>query len=78
VKQGSCCVGLVSKTHAVLATLKRSNSELGSHQQKVFKIDDHMGIGIAGLTPVAPGRWFAERWARRTGACSLGTCGTSA
>jgi len=51
VKQGSCCVGLVSKTHAVLATLKRSNSELGSYQQKVFKIDDHMGIGIAGLTP---------------------------
>merc|ERR1711935_123810 len=51
VKQGSCCVGLVSKTHAVLATLKRSNSELGSYQQKVFKIDNHIGIGIAGLTP---------------------------
>merc|ERR1711966_108605 len=51
VKQGSCCVGLVSKTHAVLATLKRSNSELGSYQQKVYKIDEHMGIGIAGLTP---------------------------
>jgi 20S proteasome subunit alpha 6 len=51
VKQGSCCVGLVSNTHAIIATLKRSNSELGSHQQKVFKIDDHIGIGIAGLTP---------------------------
>ena len=52
VKQGSCCVGLVSKTHAVLATLKRSNSELGSYQQKIFKIDEHVGIAIAGLTPV--------------------------
>jgi len=51
VKQGSCCVGLVSKSHAVLATLKRSNSELGSYQQKIFKIDEHVGIGIAGLTP---------------------------
>ena len=35
-----------------MATLKRSNSELGSYQQKVYKIDEHMGIGIAGLTPV--------------------------
>jgi len=51
VKQGSCCVGLVSKTHAVIASLKRSNSELGSYQQKIYKIDEHMGIGIAGLTP---------------------------
>eukprot|EP00658_Telonema_sp_P-2_P019494 TRINITY_DN176_c0_g1_i1.p1 TRINITY_DN176_c0_g1~~TRINITY_DN176_c0_g1_i1.p1 ORF type:complete len:275 (-),score=63.59 TRINITY_DN176_c0_g1_i1:444-1268(-) len=51
VKQGSCCVGLVSNTHAVITSLKRSASELGSYQQKVFKIDDHIGIGIAGLTP---------------------------
>ncbi len=34
----------------VLATLKRSQSELSSFQRKVFKIDDHMGIAIAGLT----------------------------
>jgi len=50
VKQGSACVGLRSKTHAVLATLKRSSSELASYQQKIFKIDDHLGIAIAGLT----------------------------
>merc|ERR1712010_264948 len=50
VKQGSACVGLRSKTHAVLATLKRSSSELASYQQKIFKIDDHIGIAIAGLT----------------------------
>jgi 20S proteasome subunit alpha 6 len=39
-----------SKTHAVLATLKRAPSELSSYQRKVFKIDDHMGIAISGLT----------------------------
>jgi len=50
IKQGSACVGLKSKTHAVIATLKRSTSELGAHQKKIFKIDDHCGIAIAGLT----------------------------
>jgi len=50
VKQGSCCVGLRSKKFAVLAALKRSTNELATHQQKLFKIDDHMGIAIAGLT----------------------------
>lgn len=50
VKQGSCAVGLTSDTHVVLATLKRSESELSSYQRKVFKIDDHMGIAISGLT----------------------------
>jgi len=38
------------KTHAVICKLKRSSSELASHQQKIFKIDDHIGIAIAGLT----------------------------
>lgn len=50
VKQGSAAAGLMSDTHVVLATLKRSQSELSSYQRKVFKIDDHMGIAIAGLT----------------------------
>lgn len=49
VKQGSACVGLRSKQHAMIAAFKRSPSELASHQQKLFKIDDHMGIAIAGL-----------------------------
>mmetsp|Transcript_6175 Transcript_6175/g.8615 ORF Transcript_6175/g.8615 Transcript_6175/m.8615 type:complete len:250 (-) Transcript_6175:45-794(-) len=50
VKQGSACVGLKSNTHAVVAALKRSSSELGSFQKKIFQIDDHIGIAIAGLT----------------------------
>eukprot|EP00798_Chlamydomonas_sp_ICE-L_P025949 gene25949-11629_t len=54
VKQGSCAVGLKSDTVVVLATLKRAESELSSFQRKVFKVDDHMGIAIAGL--MADGR----------------------
>lgn len=50
VKQGSACVGLKSKTHVVLVALKRSSNELGAYQKKVFKIDDHIGIAISGLT----------------------------
>merc|ERR1711957_859297 len=37
---------------------KKAQSELAEHQNKVFKIDDHMCIGIAGLT--ADGRVLAE------------------
>jgi 20S proteasome subunit alpha 6 len=50
VKQGSAAVGLRSKTHSVLLALKRSTGELASYQQKMFRIDDHAGIAIAGLT----------------------------
>jgi hypothetical protein len=50
VKQGSAAVGLKSKQFVVLATLKRAASELSSYQRKLFKIDDHMAIAIAGLT----------------------------
>lgn len=50
VKQGSACVGLRSDSMVVLGALKRSVSELSSHQKKLLQIDDHMGIGIAGLT----------------------------
>jgi len=50
VKQGMPCVGLKSKTHAVVAALKRSSSELASFQKKIFKIDEHMAIAISGLT----------------------------
>jgi len=50
VKQGSACVGLRSDTHAVLGALKRSVSELSSHQKKLVEIDDHIAMGIAGLT----------------------------
>jgi len=50
VNMGSACVGLRSNTHAVIATLKRAPSELASSQKKIYKIDDHIGIAIAGLT----------------------------
>lgn len=50
VKQGSAVVGLRSNTHAVLVALKRAPSELASYQKKMLRIDNHMGIGFAGLT----------------------------
>lgn len=50
VKQGSACVGLRSKEYCVLGALKRSVSELSAHQKKLLEIDDHIGIGFAGLT----------------------------
>lgn len=50
VKQGSAAVGLRSETHSILLALKRSSGELSSYQQKMFRIDDHVGIAIAGLT----------------------------
>ncbi|KAK4481455.1 hypothetical protein RD792_012349 [Penstemon davidsonii] len=50
VKQGSAAIGLRSKTRVVLACVNKSTSELSSHQKKIFKVDDHIGVAIAGLT----------------------------
>ncbi|KAK2994152.1 hypothetical protein RJ640_020957 [Escallonia rubra] len=50
VKQGSAAIGLRSKSHVVLACVNKTNSELSSHQKKIFKADDHIGVAIAGLT----------------------------
>ncbi|KAF3022931.1 hypothetical protein G7054_g10746 [Neopestalotiopsis clavispora] len=50
VKQGSVVVGLTSKTHAVLVAIKRNAEELSSYQKKLFAIDEHVGLAIAGLT----------------------------
>ena len=58
VKQGSAAIGLRSDKFALVATLKRSASDLSSHQKKIFKIDDHAGIAIAGL--VADARVLAK------------------
>uniref|UniRef100_A0A0G4FK92 Proteasome alpha-type subunits domain-containing protein n=1 Tax=Chromera velia CCMP2878 TaxID=1169474 RepID=A0A0G4FK92_9ALVE len=49
VKQGTCIVGLRTKTHAFICSFNRSTSQLAMPQQKLFKIDDHMGIAISGL-----------------------------
>jgi len=50
VKQGSACLGLVSNDLVILAALTRAPNELASNQKKLFNIDSHMGIAIAGLT----------------------------
>ncbi|KAJ2846490.1 Proteasome subunit alpha type-6, partial [Coemansia brasiliensis] len=50
VKQGTAVVGLRSKDHAVLVAVKRSPNELASYMKKIIRIDDHMGIAVAGLT----------------------------
>ncbi|KAL8371865.1 hypothetical protein RB595_001592 [Gaeumannomyces hyphopodioides] len=49
VKQGSVVVGLASKTHAILVAVKRNAEELSSYQKKLFPLDEHVGIAIAGL-----------------------------
>ncbi|KAG9252314.1 putative proteasome subunit alpha [Emericellopsis atlantica] len=50
VKQGSVVVGIASKKHVVLCAIKRNAEELSSYQKKLFAIDEHCGIAIAGLT----------------------------
>ena len=50
VNQGTACIGLRSSQHVVLAGLKRSPNELASYQKKIQKVDEHMGIGMSGLT----------------------------
>lgn len=50
VKLGAAAVGLSSRSHVVLAALKRSPGDLAVHQRKLVPIDDHIGIALAGLT----------------------------
>ena len=50
----------------VLAALKRSPGELASYQQKVFRIDDHIGVALSGLT--SDGCVRARPFARTPGA----------
>merc|ERR1719230_2520387 len=58
VKQGTPVLGLRSKKYAILSSFKRAQSDLAEHQQKIFKIDNHMCIGISGIT--ADARVLAE------------------
>lgn len=53
IKQGSAAVGIASNTHVVLVALKRNAEELGSYQKKITRIDDNMGLALAGLAPDA-------------------------
>jgi len=54
VLQGGAVVGLKSKSHVVIAGLMKASDELSGFQKKIFKIDDHIGIGFCGL--IADGR----------------------
>jgi 20S proteasome subunit alpha 6 len=52
VNQGNLLLGLRSKSHVVLCGLKSSSHDtLSYHQEKLFKVSSHMGMGVAGLTP---------------------------
>lgn len=56
VKQGSICIGLTLKAGeaqeqvGVLLALKRSFGPLSSYQNKFFKADNHLVMGISGLS----------------------------
>lgn len=52
VNNGSAAVGVKGRDYVVLVALKRSpTAELSSYQEKVFLVDDHVGLAIAGLVP---------------------------
>lgn len=50
VEQGTPVLGLRSKNAVVLCTNMRAQSELAEEKKKVMKIDNHLCVGIAGLT----------------------------
>jgi len=50
VNQGTVCLGLRSDKYVVLAGLKKSPDVLATHQKKLVKIDDHLGVATSGLT----------------------------
>lgn len=52
VNQGNLLIGVKSKTHAVIISFKTApNEKLSYFPEKLFKVSNHIGIGIAGLTP---------------------------
>ena len=55
VKRGSPIVGIRSNEGIVLAALEPKLSKLAapSNSKKIFKIDEHVGVAIAGLSPDA-------------------------
>ena len=55
VKRGSPIVGIRCNEGVVLAALEPKQGKLAapSNSKKIFKIDDHVGVAIAGLSPDA-------------------------
>ncbi|KAL3123801.1 hypothetical protein niasHT_010014 [Heterodera trifolii] len=58
MRQGSAAVAIRSKDFAVVVALMRAQNELSSYQQKVFKLDDHLGLSMSGL--ISDGRILAR------------------
>ena len=55
VKRGSPIVGVRSEEGVILAAMEPQLSKLAApgNSKKIFKIDDHIGVAIAGLSPDA-------------------------
>ncbi|ANQ10051.1 Proteosome subunit alpha type 1 [Plasmodium coatneyi] len=50
IKQGTCAVAIKSKDFVVVCGLKKRISKLSFHQEKLFKIDDYIGVTMSGIT----------------------------
>lgn len=50
VNQGTVCLGVRSDTRVVLGALKKAPNDLAAYQRKIQRIDDHMAVGMSGLT----------------------------
>ena len=50
VRQGSISIGLKSDDYAVLIGLKRGPHTMAGYQEKIFKIDEHTGLIMSGIT----------------------------
>ncbi|KAK2197846.1 bifunctional Proteasome [Babesia duncani] len=50
VKQGTCCVAIKSKTHLVLAALRRKVSKFAYVQDKLFTVGKTIGVAMSGIT----------------------------
>ena len=61
VNQGNCLLGIKSNDYVVLCGLKsKSHETLSFHQEKLFKVSGHIGIGVAGLTPDGSNLYFFD------------------
>lgn len=50
IKQGTCAVAIKSKEFVVVCGLKKSLNKLAYHHEKLFKIDDYIGVTMSGIT----------------------------
>ncbi|KAH8581823.1 proteasome subunit alpha type 1 [Cryptosporidium sp. chipmunk genotype I] len=50
VKQGTAVVGARNNEMVVLVCIKRSTSKLAGYQKKLYKIDNHIGAAVSGIT----------------------------